>query len=70
MQGTPHNVDDVPPGREPKPKPGAGEEPHRKGEEEPPRGTTGNGEPDPDVEGPTPDSERQRDEMRTESVVK
>jgi hypothetical protein len=60
MQGTPHNVDDVPPEREPEPKPGAGGDPHREGQEEPPGRTTENGEPDPDVEGPTPDSEREQ----------
>jgi hypothetical protein len=38
-------------------------DPHRSGHEEPQRGTTGNDdEPDPDVEGPTPDSERERHE--------
>jgi hypothetical protein len=39
---------------------GGGEgDPHREGAEEPARGTSENGEPDPDVEGPTPDSERE-----------
>ncbi len=37
-------------------------DPHRAGDEEPPPGTSEDGEPDPDVEGPTPDSERERHE--------
>lgn len=37
-------------------------DPHRAGDEEPPPGASQGGEPDPDVEGPTPDSERERHE--------
>ena len=37
-------------------------DPHRAGDDEPPPGTSEDGEPDPDVEGPTPDSERERHE--------